>query len=134
MQIFYIPSDMKMAVQKNQLGGQILYKILDPSKKTASLITLSTKSESDKSSDETEMLQIALQAKVDEIGEVKLRIDTLNQHINNLAAENERQKCAAVEATETAKTLADTIVAKDDQISQVTIMKIDFFSEGSEIL
>ena len=36
---FYIPrllNDMKIAVQKNHLGGQILYRSLDPSKKTAS--------------------------------------------------------------------------------------------------
>ena len=36
---FYIPrlsNDMKVAVQKNHLGGQILCRILDPSKKTAS--------------------------------------------------------------------------------------------------
>ena len=33
---FYIPrlsTDMKIAVQKNHLGGQILYRNLDPSKK-----------------------------------------------------------------------------------------------------
>ena len=33
---FYIPrlwNDMKLAVQKNPVGGQILYKSLDPSKK-----------------------------------------------------------------------------------------------------
>mgnify|MGYP006944972930 CR=1 FL=1 len=37
---FYIPSlsnDMKIAVQKNDLAGQILYRSLVPSKKTASL-------------------------------------------------------------------------------------------------
>ena len=33
---FYIPSvsnDMKIAVQENHVGGQILYRSLDPSKK-----------------------------------------------------------------------------------------------------
>ena len=42
---FYIPrlwNDMKIAVQKNKLEGQILYRSLDPSKKTAS-VTLFTK-------------------------------------------------------------------------------------------
>ena len=37
---FYIPrlsNDMKSAVRQNHLGGLILYTILDPSKKTASL-------------------------------------------------------------------------------------------------
>ena len=36
---FYIPrlsNDMKIALQKNHLGRQILYKSLDPPKKTAS--------------------------------------------------------------------------------------------------
>ena len=36
---FYIPrlsNDMKIAVQKNQLVGEIWYRILDPVKKTAS--------------------------------------------------------------------------------------------------
>ena len=36
----YIPrlsSDIKIAVQKNHLGGQILYRSLDPPKKTASI-------------------------------------------------------------------------------------------------
>jgi len=36
---FYIPklsNEMKIAVQKNHLGGQILYRRLDSSKKTAS--------------------------------------------------------------------------------------------------
>ena len=38
---FYIPrrsNDTKIAVQKNHLGGQILYRSLDPSKKTASYL------------------------------------------------------------------------------------------------
>ena len=37
---FYIPRllhDMKISIQKNHLRGQIFYKSLDPSKKTASL-------------------------------------------------------------------------------------------------
>ena len=37
---FYIPrlsNDMKIAVQKNNLGGQIWYRNLDPVKKTASM-------------------------------------------------------------------------------------------------
>ena len=37
---FYIPklsNDMKLAVQKNHLEGQILYRSLVPSKKTASI-------------------------------------------------------------------------------------------------
>ena len=37
---FYIPrlgNDMKIAVRKNHLGGQILYRSFDRSKKTASI-------------------------------------------------------------------------------------------------
>jgi len=43
---FYIPrllNDMKIDVQKNHLDGQILYRSLVPSKKTASKILLSVK-------------------------------------------------------------------------------------------